>query len=65
MSSEQISTLFYDSWLYRYSRPVQITYDNGSEFKKDFRALCKEYELNEHPTTVKNPQANGIVEHIH
>ena len=65
MSSDKISTLFYDAWLCRYPRPVRITYDNGSEFKKDFQSLCNEYDLNKHPTTVKNPQSNGIVERVH
>ena len=57
--------LFYDAWLCRYPRSVRITYDNGSEFKKHFKALCKEYDLNQYPTTVKNPQANSIVERVH
>ena len=60
MSSEKISTLFYDACLSRYPRPVRIAYDNGSEFKQDFKALCKEYKKNQYPTTVKDPQANGI-----
>ena len=65
MSSDKISTLFYDAWLCRYPRPVRITYDNGSEFKKHFKSLCREYDLNQKPTTVKNPQANRIVERVH
>ena len=65
MSSDKISTLFHDAWLSRYPRPVRVTYDNGSEFKKYFQALCNEYGLNKRPTTVKNPQANGIIERVH
>ena len=65
MSSDKISTLFYDYWLCRYPRPAIVTYDNGSEFKKEFKRLCVEYDLDERPTTIKNPQANGIVERVH
>ena len=65
VSSEKISQLFNDAWLSRYPRPTQITYDNGSEFKLCFQQLCREYGLKQRPTTVKNPQANGIVERVH
>ena len=27
-------------WLSRYPRPVEIGFDNGSEFKVEFRELC-------------------------
>ena len=63
--SERKSTPFCDFWLCRYPRPTCVTCDNGSEFKKCFHTLCKEHELNEKPTTVKNPQSNGIVERAH
>ena len=64
-SSDLVSALFYNAWLCRYPRPVRITHDNGSEFKKYFKALYKEYDLNQYPTTVKNPQANGIIERVY
>ena len=65
MSSDKISTLFYDYWQCRYPRPAIVICDNGSEFKKEFKRLCVEYDLDERPTTIKNPQANGIVERVH
>jgi hypothetical protein len=40
-------------------------YDNGSEFKLHFRSLCDTYGIKRRPTSVKNPQANAILEHIH
>jgi hypothetical protein len=42
-----------------------LIYDNGSEFKLHFKYLCESYGITCKPTTVKNPQANGILEHIH
>jgi hypothetical protein len=36
--------------------------NNGSEFKLHFEYLCESYGITHKPTTVKNPQANGILE---
>jgi hypothetical protein len=40
-------------------------YNNGSEFKLHFCALCKTYGIKRKPTSIKNPQANAILERIH
>jgi hypothetical protein len=42
-----------------------LIYNNGSEFKLHFEYLCESYGIKQKPTTVKNPQANGILEHVH
>ena len=41
-----------------------MIYDNGSEFKLHFEALCDTYGKRK-PTSVKNPQANAIIEQVH
>lgn len=64
-SSACISKLFNKQWLSRYPRPRQIVYDNGSEFKLHFKDLCESYNIKRKPTTVKNPQANAILERVH
>jgi transposase InsO family protein len=64
-SSAQISKLFNKQWLSRYPRSKFIIFDNGSEFKLHFTALCDSYRIKQKPTTVKNPQANAILERIH
>ena len=64
-SSACVSQLFNKSWLSRYPRSKNIIYDNGSEFKLHFKALCNSYGLKRKPTTIKNPQANAILERIH
>ena len=64
-SSAQISKLFNKQWLCRYPRPVEIIYDNGSEFKLYFRELCDSYSIKRKPTTVKNPRANAVLERVH
>jgi len=64
-SSACISRLFNKQWLSRYPRPTYVIYDNGSEFKLHFRALCESYSIKRKPTTIKNPQANAILERTH
>ena len=52
-------------WLTRYPRPRKIITDNGAEFKKDFRTISTDYGVQVKNTTVKNPQANGVLERVH
>ena len=64
-SSARVSNLFNDVWLARYPRPHKVIFDNGSEFKKDFLPLLKDFVIKPTATSVKNPQANAAVERIH
>jgi hypothetical protein len=42
-----------------------MIYNNGSEFKLHFHALCKTYGVKRKPTRIKNLQANAILDSIH
>jgi hypothetical protein len=64
-SSTMISHLVNKTWFSRYPRCQHIIYDNGSEFKLHFEALCDSYGIKRKPTSVKNPQANAILERLH
>jgi hypothetical protein len=64
-SSAKVARLFNRHWLSRYPRAKYITYDNGSEFKLHFEELCDSFNIKRKPTTVKNPQANAIIERVH
>ena len=64
IDSALMSKLFNIHWLTHYPRPQQVQFDNGSEFKLHFKALCKEYGIKGKPTSYKNPQANSIVEQL-
>ena len=64
-SSARISNLFNDVWLSRYPRPRKVVFDNGSEFKKNFIPLLKDFAIKPTCTTIKNPQANAPVERVH
>ncbi len=54
-TSAQISNLVYKCWFSRYPCCHYIIYDDGSEFKLHFRALCKTYGVKRKPTSIKNP----------
>jgi hypothetical protein len=64
-SSAMISNLVNKTWFSRYPRCQYIIYDNGSEFKLHFEALCESFGIKRKPTSVKNPTANAILERVH
>ncbi len=49
----------------RYLWCCHLIYDNRSEFKLHFEYLCESYGITRKSTTIKNPQANGILERVH
>ena len=59
-----ISHLVNKSWFSRCPRCQKVIYDNGSEFKLHFEALCDSYGIKCKPTSVENPQANAILERV-
>jgi hypothetical protein len=62
-----IANIIEQTWLSRYPWPTLITYDRGSEFiGHEFRTMVQnEYGIKAKPITVRNPQANAIVERVH
>ncbi len=65
-SSDWIARLLVNKfWLSRYPRCQYLVHNNGSEFKLNFEYLCDSYVIKRKPTTIKNPQVNAILEHVH
>ena len=64
-SSFMISNLVNKWWFSRYPRWWNIIYDNWSEFKLHSKTLCDSYRVKHKPTSIKNPQANAILERVH
>jgi RNase H-like domain found in reverse transcriptase/Integrase zinc binding domain/Reverse transcriptase (RNA-dependent DNA polymerase) len=61
-----IATAFDHEWLCRYPRPAECIHDNGTEFMgQEFQELLLSYGIRSKPTTVRNPQANAILERAH
>ena len=57
--------MFNNTWLCRYLRPRKVVFDNGSEFKLDFTPFLKDFYIKPILTSVKNPQANALVDLVH
>ncbi len=64
-SAASVQDLFHNTWLARYPRPQFIVFDNGGEFKREFKQMCNNYGIKAKPTTSHNPQANAIIERVH
>jgi len=63
---DYISDIFEREWLRRYPKPFRVIYDRGSEFdSKEFTTRLIAYYIKAKPITVKNPQANAIIERMH
>ena len=62
-----VANIVEQEWFSRYPWPTQVTFDRGSEFiGQDFQKMIKEdYGVKAKPITVRNPQANAIVERVH
>ena len=64
-TAEVVAAAFDDTWLSRYPRPKYIGYDNGGENKGLFKEMIKNYGLKGKPSSLYNPQSNGIIERVH
>ena len=52
-------------WFCPYTRCKEFTYDNGGEFVGElFQELLHSYGVKSTPTTIKNPQANVLIERL-
>jgi hypothetical protein len=66
-SSISIANLVEINWLSRYPLPTQVIFDRGNEFMgHEFKTMMSvDYGIKIKPTTVRNPQANAILERVH
>lgn len=64
--SSTIANIVEQTWIMRYPWPKVITYDQGKEFLGDFAQMVRrDYGIKMRPITVRNPQANLVVERVH
>ena len=55
------------TWLSKFTRTIEITYDQGKEFLgHEFRKYLIEtkYGINDKPSTLGNPMSNTVLERI-
>ena len=63
-----IANLVETTWMSRYPRPIEITYDQGKEFigREFIKSLIEtEYGITDKPSTFRNPMSDVILEYIH
>ena len=63
-SSIRVTQLFNKTWLSRYPCPCKFVIGNGYEFKRYFTPLIRYLDIKHALTTIKNPQANDLVERL-
>ena len=64
--AENVALTLDRTWFSRYPRPSYCLHDNGNEFLgNEFQELLRSYGIESKPTTVKNPQANAVLERTH
>jgi hypothetical protein len=64
-NSDCMAKLVNKTWLSKYPWCCHLIYNSRSEFKLHFEYLYKSYGTKGKPTTVRNPQANAILECVH
>jgi hypothetical protein len=64
-SLAQVGFLVNKIWFSHYPCCQVIIYDNGREFKLNFETLCDSYGIKCKPGSIKNLQANAILERMH
>jgi transposase InsO family protein len=65
-SADNIANVLEVAWLARYPWPSKVIFDRGSEFKAEVNTMItRDYGVRSKPTSVRNPQANAIVERVH
>lgn len=61
-----VANIVEQTWLARYPRPQEMTYDQGTEFMAEFAEMIdNDYGIIKRPITVRNPQANSVIEQVH
>ena len=65
--SNTIANIIEQQWLTWYPLPTQVTFDRGNEFigHEFINMVTKDYGIKKKPITVRNPQANAIIERVH
>ena len=52
--------MFNNTWLYRYPRLHKVVFDNGSNFKRDFTPLLKEFSIAPICKYIKNTKSRLV-----
>jgi len=64
--ADEVMSVFENTWLGCYPRPMQVVMDRGTEFQAEVaNSLVNDYGITRKLITTRNPQANAMVERAH
>ena len=63
LTADAVAKAFRERVLARFGRPVEVTTDNGAEYKAEFHQLCLDLGIDHRLITPGHPEANGMAEH--
>jgi transposase InsO family protein len=64
LTARDVTLAFRERVLARFGRPVEVTSDNGAEYKAEFYQLCMDLDIGHRLITHGHPEANGLAERI-
>ena len=64
LTAEAVTRDFRERVLARFGRPVEITTDNGAEYKAECHMICQELGIDHTSISPGHPEANGMAERI-
>jgi hypothetical protein len=64
LTAKAVTLAFRERVLARFGRPVEVTSDNGAEYKAEFHQLCLDLGIDHRLITPGHPEANGLAERI-
>ena len=64
-SAGECQKLFDEYWIARYPRPKEVGFDDGGEWKAEFKGLCANMGMKGKPASGWNPQSNAMLERAH
>ncbi len=64
LTAKTVTLAFRERVLARFGRPVEVTRDNGAEYKAEFHHLCLDLGIDHCMVTPGHPKANCLAERI-
>ena len=64
LTAKAVTLAFRERFVARFGRLVEVTRDNGAEYKAEFHPLCFDLGIDHRLITPGHPEANGLAERI-
>ena len=64
LTAAACAAAFRERVLARFGRPVEVTTDNGAEYRAEFHQLCTDNGIDHRTITAGHPESNGLAERL-